>query len=410
MRMIIVIYDCIIIGAGASGMFFAGSLNKRINGLILEKTRRPGTKLLMSGSGQCNITHSGSIKDHISCYGENGKKIRTCLYRHSNLDLIELLEQSGVKTTSRSDGKVFPASMDAHEVLDLLMKKSRQNGFDIQYDSPVISIRRISAGSCENDTGRDIWEIRTTDGCCRTYAAVIASGGCSYPSTGSDGSLFKVLQDDLGLKITKLRPALSSIHVIEYPYGQLSGISFTTAGISIMRNDKVIARNNDAMLLTHNDLSGPAILDISKYALPGDTLIVNYLYPMTYESILADIKKAASASGKDLAGAIAAALRLPKRFCQLMTARYGNSPKKLAGALTGERFTIESVSGFGKAMATSGGIDLSEINTSTMELRKHPGIFAIGEVCDIDGKTGGYNLQFAYSSAAAAAEAMLSKQ
>ena len=232
---------------------------------------------------------------------------------------------------------------------------------------------------------------------------MIASGGCSYPATGSDGSLFRVLREDLGLDITKLRPALSPVLVEEYPYEQLSGISFDPAGITIMRDGKIISKNSDALLLTHRDMSGPAVLNISKYVLPADRLIIDYVYPATYEQVVSDLKQDLSGHGRDAASLIAARYRLPKRFCHLLVSRYGASPKKLAHALTGECFTVKDVAGFGKAMVTSGGIDMKEIKTSTMELKKHPGIYSIGEVCDIDGETGGYNLQFAYSSARAAA-------
>ncbi len=400
------IYDCMIIGAGAAGLFCAASMEKKINGLVLEKTPRAGTKLLMSGSGQCNITHAGSIKDFITRYGENGRKIRTCLYRYSNIHLTCFMEKCGVRTITREDGKIFPASMDAGEILDMLLGLSRENGFRIKYDSPVKHISMLSAGTPGGIQGSDVWQIKTDKDSFLTKKVVIASGGCSYPSTGSDGSLFRVLREDLGLDITKLRPSLSPVLIEDYPYEQLSGISFDPAGITIMRGGKVAAKNSDALLLTHRDLSGPAILNISKYVLPEDVLIVNYLYPIVYEQAVDELKKDLSGPGRDPASVIAGRYELPKRFCQLLVSRYGASPKKLAHALTGESFTVKDVAGFGKAMATSGGIDMKEIKTSTMELKKHPGIYAIGEVCDIDGETGGYNLQFAYSSARAAAAAI----
>ena len=147
---------------------------------------------------------------------------------------------------------------------------------------------------------------------------MIASGGCSYPVTGSDGSLFRVLREDLGLDITKLRPALSPVLVEEYPYEQLSGISFDPAGITIMRDGKIISKNSDALLLTHRDMSGPAVLNISKYVLPADRLIIDYIYPATYEQVVSDLKQDLSSPGRDAASLIAARYRLPKRFCQLL--------------------------------------------------------------------------------------------
>ena len=157
------IYDVIIVGAGASGLFAAASADFHANGnasdspkdgassfsdgsfkgLILEKTPRAGTKLLMSGSGQCNITHAGSIKEFVNCYGDKGKKIRSCLYKHSNIKLMEFLEENGVEVYTREDGKVFPVSMDAHDVLYMLLKLTKRNGFEIKYNSAVTAIKPL---------------------------------------------------------------------------------------------------------------------------------------------------------------------------------------------------------------------------------------------------------------------------
>ncbi|MDO4485090.1 MAG: aminoacetone oxidase family FAD-binding enzyme [Bacillota bacterium] len=387
------VYDCIIIGAGASGLMCAAAMKHPVNGLILEKTKRAGTKLLMSGSGQCNITHAGSIKDFIKCYGENGSKIRSCLYKYNNDALVCFLENGGVKTIVRDDGKIFPASMDAHDILELLLQKSKANGFKIKYESPVTGIKHESG----------IWQVASGS---RTYTAeklVIACGGCSYPTTGSDGSLFEILSDNLGIMITELKPALSSIHVKDYPYGELSGISFENALVSIWHDGRKEIQNEGPVLFTHHDLSGPGILNISKYASTGDTVRINYLHPLNYEQTLEKLKKSSQGSKADISNIMASELRLPKRFCQILTARCGSSLKNLTRQLTGEEFIISSISGFNKAMATNGGIEISQLKTSTMEFKAFPGLFAIGEAVDIDGITGGYNLQFAFSSACAAA-------
>lgn len=541
--------------------------------LILEKTGQAGTKLLMSGNGQCNITHSGSIKEFPARYGQNGSKIRNCLYKHNNLSLISFLENNGVPTQIRDDGKVFPASMDAHDVLDLLMRKTKKNGFEIHYNNTVTQIERVSNEGTPYAVREDVpnadtvyeekasygkktlcnknaldenaphdeqtlddpitmrtaygasvsrdakipdkssmphaplWRVTTNvpdkktsnksgiasgessigDGMAndtssttiktdrdpgkshenpgksdgefskpskRTYLTrnlVIASGGCSYPSTGSDGSMFQVLQKNLSIQVCELHPALSSIQVAGYPYGELAGISFENAQVTIFpqgqedsapqkkgnpdenmtartntaagnnqadasvsaprkqmkKPKKILSTPGEALLFTHKDLSGPAILNLSKYAAQGDILKINYLYPLQYQQAAERLKAAFHATKTNAANVVAAEFNLPKRFCQLLTSRAGNSIKKLAGKLTGEEFSIVSVSGFHKAMATSGGIALSQINTATMEFKELPGLFAIGEAVDVDGVTGGYNLQFAYSSAKAAASAIL---
>ena len=398
------IHDVIIIGGGASGLFAAAADTSAkgtashakgaaaFRGLILEKTSRPGTKLLMSGSGQCNITHAGSIKDFIDCYGDKGKKVRSCLYKYSNLELIDFLEENGVETFVREDGKVFPKSMDAHDVLYMLLRKAKKNGFELKCDSEVTRLIQTNGIWCVTSNSDDYY----------AKTIIIATGGCSYPTTGSDGSFFNVLRSDLGIEITELKPSLTPIQVNEYPYAELSGISFENIRTSIWDGDKKIAETCHDLLFTHKDLSGPAVINISKYAQPRGKLKINYLHPLNYEQVLARLKTVFHGAKGSPANIIAAEFDLPKRFCQLFTARHGEALKNLAHALTGEEFVINSVSGFNKAMATAGGIDLKQISTSTFGFKEHPGLYAIGEALDVDGITGGYNLQFAYSSARAA--------
>lgn len=415
------IYDVIIVGGGASGLFCAASADfyakgntsplgdSTFSGLILEKTPRAGTKLLMSGSGQCNITHAGTIKDFVSCYGDKGKKIRSILYKHSNLKLMEFLEGNGVDVFTREDGKVFPKSMDAHDVLYLLLRLIKKNGFEIKYDSTVTELKQIAGfkpiqeSASNKAVDSPLWQVICGQDSYMAHNVIIATGGCSYPTSGSDGSMFKVLSDSLNIKITELKPSLTPIQVNEYPYSELSGIAFENVNTSIWHGDKKLVETCEDLLFTHKDLSGPSIINISKYASPGDNLKINYVYPLNYEQVIERLKKAMHGNKGSVSNILSSEFSLPKRFCQMLVERHGEALKKLASALTGETFTINSVSGFNKAMATAGGIDLSQINTATFGFKEHPGLYAIGEALDVDGITGGYNLQFAYSSAIAAA-------
>lgn len=383
------VYDCIIVGAGAAGLFCGATGSKKINGLILEKTKRYGTKLLMSGNGQCNITHDGSIKDFIPCYGKNGGRIRSCLYQYHNQHLRDFLEANGVKTFVREDGKVFPVSLDAKEIRDMLLTKCKSNGFTMKPQCEVTGLK------FEND----LWQVKTDTDTYSAKSVVLATGGCSYPTTGSDGSIFHVLKRDLGIDIVQPKPALSPLKVQEYPFTELSGISFTNAEASIYHSDKRAACNVGGLLFTHHDFSGPAVMNISKYGENGDTVVLNYLHPQTYEEVLAKLKKAMNGSKENTSNILAKSFDLPKRFTRIMADRFGNSPKELVKGLTSDRFIITSIGSFRQAMVTAGGISLSEVNLKTMELKRYPGLFAIGEMLDIDGITGGYNLQFAYASA-----------
>lgn len=390
-------YDCIIIGAGASGLFCSATFAKTVHGLILEKTKHPGTKLLMSGGGQCNVTHDGSIKDFVGCYGKNGSKIRSCLYKYNNQHLREFLHDGGVDTIAREDGKVFPKSMAASDILKLLLSKSQKNGFAIQYESPVSHIKKTAEG---------LWQVTAAE---KTYLCthlVIATGGCSYPTTGSDGSLFPILRKSLGIEIAPLHPALSPVNVADYPYREISGISFRNVCLSVWRNEKKMAEASGDLLFTHDNLSGPLILNLSKEIRQGDTIKLNYLYPEDKNIVIEKISAALKNSRGSLPKLLSKKLLLPKSFLQLVADRSGNRTKEIAANLTGDTFLVASVAGYNKAMVTSGGISLTEINSKRMELKRYPGLYAIGEVLDIDGFTGGYNLQFAYSSARAASSSI----
>ncbi len=395
-------YDTIIVGAGASGLYCACALEGTKN-LILEKGKRPGLKLLMAGSGQCNVTHSGSIKDFLTHYGDHGKSIRGVLQRNNNIELCRFLSEIGVPTYEREDGKVFPMSMDSRDVLDALLRNINGN---IAFEEDVISIEPSLEG----------YVVKTQNEEYLCDNLVVATGGASYPTTGSDGALAKAVSDGLELELVQLRPALVPVFVENYPYGELSGISFKD--IQVRVNDHTMV---DDILFTFKNLSGPAIINTSRYMKTGDTLFINYLWPMRPEELLVKLKKDFPGNNKSVQHYLMDELNLPKRFAKLVAEMLhmesfkvsqlsGAQMKEIVGELASKSFTISGLASFREAMATAGGIALSEISTKTMESKKYPGLYFIGEVVDIDGDTGGYNLQFAYSSACAAAEHINAKK
>ena len=404
------IYDCIIVGAGASGLMCAASMaaapREDFRGLILEATARPGTKLLMSGGGRCNITHAGSIKDFVPLYhtadpaADAGRFLRTTLYRHSNLDLMGFLEAAGLSLVTEEDGRVFPASGKAKDVLDLLLAKTAEAGFVLETGRWVTGLTRTSEG---------LWEV-TADGLggpsqLLTCSLVIASGGCSYPSTGSDGSLFHVLEQALDLPMTPLYPALTPLTPKDWPYGSLAGITMQGVTVQSAAPGRKAAREQGSVLFTDQGLSGPAALNLSRYCHAGSTLAVGWV-DRTYEEVLADLTALLASSKAEAANLIADRYGLPRRFCRLLAERGGRSPKKLAALLTGDSFSIERTGSFLNAMVTAGGVPLGAVDPKTMELRHHPGCYVIGEALDADGPTGGYNLTLCWATAAAAADAV----
>ena len=394
-------YRCLIIGGGASGLMLAARLDlKGTAGLVLEKTSRPGTKLLMSGGGRCNITHGGSIKDFIGCYGEAGRHLRKCLYRHNNIELASWLEENGicladekgvpVNSWDISDaGRIFPASMKASEVLSLLMDRARQNGWDIRNESGVCDIQRDDAGDC--------WVVRSSPA--EEYSSqslVIASGGITYPETGSDGSVLYLMRD-LGVIISEPRSSLAPVYVEDYPYEELSGISLSDVTVTVTDPHGISGEGKTAgrtashsmtgdLLFTHRGFSGPVILNISRYVRPGSLLKIGY-----------------GRAWEDL----------PKRLQRILENR-SRGPSGdirttvLASLLASDEFTVISVDDNG--MVTAGGISLDEIDIQTMQLKRFPGLYAIGEAIDADGITGGYNLQMCWSTANTAADALSHEQ
>lgn len=393
-------YDRIVIGAGASGLMY-GALSEKTNGLIIERSKVAGLKLLLTGNGQCNITHDGNIKDFLSCYGDKGKHIRTLLYKANNRVLMDFMESAGISLMTRSDGKVFPKSMKASDIQKKLISLSASNGYRINLSETVTDISYD--GQYTVTTDKDTYH---------TPVLVIACGGKSYPKTGSDGSIFGILEK-LGIKVTELSPSLAPIYVHGYPFRKCSGISFKNAEVTVSESGRIICSIKDDLLLTHKGFSGPAALNISRYVKPGMTMTVNFT-GCTGTEIENEIKKDYQNSKKELKTYISSKFSLPVNFTEVLLSYTGIDPQLKTSSLQGKNmsaisdalsaglYDISGTGGFSEAMATSGGVSLDEINMKTMESEKYRNLYFIGEVTDIDGDTGGYNLQFAFSSASAA--------
>ena len=430
-------YETVIVGAGAAGLFcacalgYAGTAGRaraaggagaagRAGAVILEKTGAAGTKLRLSGSGQCNLTHDGSIKDFISHYGENGRRIRGLLQKHSNIELCRFMEGLGVRLTSREDGKIFPASLNSREVKEALLAGIAAAGIRIRYQTPVTGIAYIAYAAeeqgGEDDAGCESgrrFVLETPAGPIGCHNLIVATGGCSYPRTGSDGQMLFVLARDLGLTVRKPRPALAPVYVENYRYGQLAGLSFRDATLTLSDAAGTRTFRGD-LLFTHKNLSGPLILNNSRYLSPGASFTLNYLAPLGEPELIARMRQDFPGNSKSPQNYLSDELGLPRRFArQLVTDLAiseskvsqlgGGQQRALAAALTAASFTVSGLGSFSEAMVTSGGVSLDELQLPRMAAARYPGLYLIGEVVDIDGDTGGYNLQFAYSSARAAA-------
>ena len=384
-------FDIAIIGAGASGMMLAANLDlEGSRGIVLEGSSCIGSKLLMSGGGHCNITHGGSIKDFVYAYGNEGQALRRCLYRHNNLELARWLTDRGVELADENGdpvdpsygsngidnaGRIFPASMKARDVLNALMGEASWNGWQIETETKVSGLRKDGAWEITLINGYELW----------AENVVIASGGITYPETGSDGSMLGILED-IGLDINEPKPALAPIYVEKYPYAELSGVSIPDVTVIAFSSDAAYtckgkaARMKGDLLFTHEGLSGPVILNISKYVEPGELIRLCYnkeLYelPRRMQGILRD-------RSRGLMGDV--------------------RTNVLASLLNQDDFIVSGVDKRG--MVTAGGVSLEEIDTRSMRAKRFEGLYVIGEAMDADGMTGGYNLQLCWSSAAAAAD------
>lgn len=390
-------FEIVIIGGGASGLMLASQLDLNgAPGLVLEGGSSLGTKLLMSGGGRCNITHGGSIKDFVYAYGDEGQTLRRCLYRHSNLDLamwfsalgVELADENGDPVYAYygpdgmdNAGRIFPASGKARDVLNTLISEAASNLWQIEGDAKVTGLRR--------DEG--LWEITLENGYELTAEnVVIATGGITYPETGSDGSMFEMLED-LGLDINEPRPALAPVYVEDYPYSELSGVSIPDVTAIAFSSDAACtckgkaAKMKGDLLFTHEGLSGPVILNISKYVRPGELIRLCY--------------------NKELH-------ELPKRMQGILRERSRGllgdiRTNVLASFLDHDDFTVSGVDKRG--MVTTGGVSLDEIDNATMQAKRFEGMYIIGEALDADGITGGYNLQMCWSTAGACADDLRGK-
>ncbi|HWQ64154.1 MAG TPA: NAD(P)/FAD-dependent oxidoreductase [Methanospirillum sp.] len=396
----------IIVGGGPAGLFCAlQAASENIDVLVLEKKRSCGNKLLISGSGQCNITHDGEIRQFLLRYGDNGSFLKSSLMNFGNQDLIKFFNERGVPLEIEPGGKVFPVSRKASDILDLLIHECQRSRVKIKNSNPVTDVAYIN--------GR--FQVTTSEDMNTSNYLVIATGGETYPATGSTGDGFK-FASRFGHTVSDTGSALTGIQVKDYRFSDLSGISFADLTITLFRDGKKIKTHTGDILFTHSGLSGPGILDFSRYIRPGDTLKISLTPGIDTREMNEVLIKRISESGSKQLRTVLGGFDLPERVVRRLLELANVDPdltgphltKKdrivIVDLITACPFEVSKLGGPEEAMATWGGVSLSEINPKTMESRIVSGLFFVGEVLDIDGDTGGYNLQAAFSTAKLAAQ------
>ncbi|MDA8425255.1 MAG: NAD(P)/FAD-dependent oxidoreductase [Treponema sp.] len=393
--------DILVVGAGPAGLFAAlaaAECGARV--LVCEKMSSPGIKLLASGSGRCNITHAGAIEDFIPHYGAGqGRFLKHALFSFDNLALEAWFTRRGLPLAADERGKLFPATGRARDVLAVLLAEAGSAGVEIRGDARVLSARRLGGG----------FEVETSEGRHAADRLILSTGGKSYPGTGSSGEGY-ALAASFGHQIAPTRPALAPLVTVGGLPAACAGISIPEAEIVVRRGQKRVLRARGDLLFTHKGISGPVVLDASRSIESGDVVLVSLLPGMDRELIEAELLRQTSLHGRRGIASCLQALGLPERLADAVLEWSGVERSLGAASLDRSRRTrlveavaalplvVERVGGFEEAMATSGGVVLAEVEPRTLASRIEPGLFFAGEILDLDGDTGGYNLQAAFST------------
>ena len=401
-------YDVIIIGGGPAGLFAAiMCANKKQRIALIEKNKSCGRKLLMAGAGKCNITQAGDIHHFLTCYGANAKFLKHALLSFQNEDLLNFFRKRGLEFITTEKGKVFPKSLKSQDVLNILLEECRRRSIEIHYESAVESLVKEE----------DLFHLQTAKGTFESPVVVVATGGLSYPHTGSTGDGL-VWAKTLGHKIVPTKPALTPLKIKNYELSDMSGTSFEELSYTLWRGGKKIGAYQGDFLLTHTGVSGPGIINNSRYMQSGDVIKCNFVGAESIDEFRSQLTKKLNNGGKTLVKSMFRELNLTKRFADKLLELCGIDEnlkcaelnkvtrQKLLTTLTEYEMEVKELGGYHVAMVTTGGVSLKDIKQKTMESKKISNLYFIGEVLDIDGDTGGYNIQAAMSMAYIASKAI----
>ncbi len=396
----------IVIGAGPAGMMAAGKAAERGHDvLLLEKNDKVGKKLLISGKGRCNITNITDIEGLIRNIPGNGNFLYSAFYNFSNEDLINFFNQYGLKTKVERGGRVFPVTDRAQDVVETLLGFVKEKGAKILLNAPVQQIKAYD-GKVKSVVLKDGRELEC-------QSAILATGGASYPGTGSTGDGYRIARE-LGHTIKEIKPSLVPLLAEEEWVRELQGLTLKNVSIKLLSgNGKKIYEDFGEMLFTHFGVSGPIILSGSRHILDYDykniKLVIDLKPALTEEVLDARIQRDFERfSRKQFKNSLDELL--PKKMIPVIVRLSGIAPEKPVNQITREErrglvkllksleLNIVGSRPIREAIVTAGGVSVDEINPSTMESRIVKGLYFAGEVMDLDGYTGGFNLTIAFST------------
>ncbi len=391
-------FDVIVIGAGAAGMFCAaqaGQRGRRV--LLLDNGKKAGRKILMSGGGRCNFTNL--YTEPAAYLSHNPHFCKSALARYTQWDFIDLVSRYGIAWHEKTLGQLF-CDDSAQQIVDMLLKECEAGAVTLRLRSEVLSTERDNGGYRLQLNGAEVWAEKL----------VIASGGLSMPGLGASPFGYKVAEQ-FGLRVYPTRAGLVPFTLHKPLLEQLSTLSGVALPATIEAQDGTLFK--EAMLFTHRGLSGPAVLQISSYWQPGEFISVNLLPALALNDYLDEQRSA----HPNLSLKNSLAKILPKRLVEVLqamnsipdvTLKQLNSKQQaeLAQLLHQWRGQPNGTEGYRTAEVTLGGVDTTQLSSKTMEARDVPGLYFIGEVADVTGWLGGYNFQWAWSSAWACAQAL----
>ncbi|WP_337030975.1 NAD(P)/FAD-dependent oxidoreductase [Pantoea agglomerans] len=391
-------FDVIIIGAGAAGLFCAaqaGQRGRRV--LLLDNGKKPGRKILMSGGGRCNFTNL--YTEPAAYLSLNPHFCKSALARYTQWDFIDLVNRHGIAWHEKTLGQLF-CDDSAQQIVDLLLAECDKGNVTLRLRSEVLSVARDESGYTLQLNGSTV----------QAEKLVIASGGLSMPGLGATPFGYKIAEQ-FGLSVFPTRAALVPFTLHKPLLEQLQTLSGVALETTIDAQDGT--RFKEAMLFTHRGLSGPAVLQISSYWLPGEFVTIDLSPATPLEAFLTAQREA----HPNLSLKNSLAKILPKRLVEVLqalkvvpdiTLKQLNSKQQteLAQTLHAWRIQPNGTEGYRTAEVTLGGVDTTQLSSKTMEARAVPGLYFIGEVADVTGWLGGYNFQWAWSSAWACAQAL----